>query len=209
MPDLPPRGRGDGVRILALKNSSCILGIGVALAFMGCGTATSSDPASMQGSWAGTIEGTDGYIAFVASQDRIVAYACDSAAIHDWFTVAATSNVAASANGLSLSAAPSADAWRGQLTLADGSSHAFVADRSAAPILFRAEGETPDARWLGGWIDRGGAGQRGTLIVDRSGSTTQLSPTLTTTTLTLSSTGGLGGLTVKAIDDGRITRQRA
>lgn len=182
-----------------------VLGTVLAVATIGCGT-TPSDPSPPEGSWAGSIEGTDGYVAIVANHDNLVAYACDSGAIHDWFVSSATTSLAASSNGVSLSASPSGDGWRGQITLADGSSHAFSADR-APGALFRAEGADPDARWVGGWIDRAATGQRGALLVEKGGATTQLAPILTTSTLTVSTNGGVAGVTVRPIDPSAIRTQ--
>ena len=177
----------------------------LALTLMGCGT-TASDPSPAEGSWAGSIEGTDGYIAIVTDHDKLVAYACDSGAIHDWFFGSATASLAASSNGISLSASPSGDGWRGQITLSDGSSHAFAADR-APGVLFRADGDNPDARWVGGWIDRASTGQRGALFVERGGATTQSAPILATSTFSVSTNGGVAGLTVRPVDPSAIPTQ--
>src|SRR4051794_33098797 len=144
-----------------MKRGMGFSAMALAATLMACGT-SASDASTPEGSWTGSIDGTDGYIAIVANHDKLVAYACDSGAVHDWFFAAAGRDVAVSSNGVSLSANASGDGWRGQLTLADGSSHPFTAER-AATALFRADGENPDARWTGGWIDRGGAGQRGSL----------------------------------------------
>ena len=137
------------------------------------------------GRWAGKVEGTDAFVAIVSDGEATTAYLCDGAAISSWFKTDAGAEMQAESGGIEVDAARDSDDWTGTVTLPDGSSKAFTASPSDDEVLFRAEGEDDDGAWLGGWIVLGDE-QRGSLVLRTSTSTTQTSPTLEPSTLTLS-----------------------
>jgi hypothetical protein len=131
----------------------------------------------------GTVEGTDAFIGIVTDGDRLIAYLCDGAgaSLADFYTGAAHD---AAAGMLTLKTDDGPDvltlatddvsqprlagfgtSLAGSFVMADGVSHAFIAELAAGPgALYRTDETMPDGTDAeGGWVVLSNGDVRGSL----------------------------------------------
>ena len=149
------------------------LWLALALALAGC--TSSVAPAR---SLVGAVDGTDAYVALVATDARFVAYVCDSQRVALWVEGAldAEGRFEQTVAGATLRGALGPDGATGTLTLA-GVAHDFAAsDASAENAGLWAADVTTDAEVMrGGWVVRDTGEQRGAFVGRTSGAVTPAS----------------------------------
>jgi hypothetical protein len=115
----------------------------------------------------GTVEGTNAFIAVVVADAHIAAYVCDGdAQISEYFwgpADGATALRLKGANGALLQAAVTNQTVAGEVTLTDGSTHAFTATTAAgdAGLYYLVADDTVDPDLAGGWVLDNDGNQRG------------------------------------------------
>lgn len=120
------------------------------------------------GSFVGKAQGSEAFIAFVAKDNKVLAYLCDGSKLADWFRLVQDESGAVegrSSSGVRLQAKLGAQEIKGTVTLADGKALEF----SATPIsgeagLYRSESQINGTDYLGGWIVDQQGQQRGLVI---------------------------------------------
>ncbi len=134
------------------------------------GGGSPSAAAGPTGTWAGRVEGTDAFVAVVGDGEQVAAYVCESGTIAEWFfgSESGADLALTSSGGAKLTLSLGGDAT-GQVTLANGTSHAFRAAATDATALYRADGETPDGRMIGGWIQLGNETRGSVSVVSTGG----------------------------------------
>jgi hypothetical protein len=114
--------------------------------------------------YAGDVQGTDAYLAVVASDTELIGYACNGAegvSIAQWFhgAVAPDMTFAIEEKGARIEGAIAPDTISGTLRTADGASHEFeLAIAQGDDGLYRDDASHDD--YVAGWIVRG-EGERG------------------------------------------------
>lgn len=149
------------------------LWLATSLALAGC--TSSVAPAR---SLVGVVDGTDAYVALVATDARFVAYVCDSARVALWIDGAldAEGRFEATVDGATLRGALGPDRVTGTVTL-EGVAHAFAATDAGAEHagLWTAEVATDAEILRGGWVVRDTGEQRGAFVGRTSGAVTPAS----------------------------------
>ena len=153
---------------------------------------------TQKGQWAGQVEGTDAFVAIVSDGSSTTAYLCDGAAIDEWFTSSSGTSIQDEKGEIALDVKRDGDSWTGTVTLPDGRTQAITTEPSEEVVLYRAAGEDDDISWLGGWIVRD-TEQRGSLVIRSATTSTQTSPTLDTSSLTLNSSVTSSNLVVQPV----------
>jgi hypothetical protein len=131
-----------------------------------------STSAGIAGSFVGTLEGTDAFIALVVLDSReALAYVCDGKGVSQWFRgMADASTLNVSSDTGQLEAALSHKKASGEVTLADGKTATFSAEPArGASGLYRATGSGSGESLVGGWIVLNDGEQRGSVEVRKSG----------------------------------------
>lgn len=132
-----------------------------------CGTTSSTSPVagSVPGSgpttptvrtYVGKVEGTDAYVAVLADgADEVVVYLCDGEQVVRYLGGAIEGGAlwAGDGRGTTAEAATAEMTVRGSITLADGSTHGFAADRATGDAGFWWKDDPiPGGASAGGWI---------------------------------------------------------
>jgi hypothetical protein len=172
----------------------------LAASLISCGSG-SGTPTTSGGRFVGTVDGTDAFIAIVASADHAVAYVCDGTearvSVATWFDGPASAGALdLTADGLHLTAKIGASA-SGSVTLPDGA-HAFTATvASGSAGLYRDD--TTDGDLIGGWILLADGRSRGAVRLRTETTLTTVSSPIVSTNGTISSSTVSVSLTGTAV----------
>lgn len=141
-----------------------LFGLFLLLGLVACGRDQNPAPT---GTFVGTVEGTDAFIALVPQENNtVIAYVCDGQTISTWFRGDRTENGIdlAAANGAQLIANLEAETATGRFILPDGQEHTFTAQLATDPAgLYRAEEAIDGTEYVGGWIILADGDQRGAI----------------------------------------------
>jgi hypothetical protein len=159
------------------------------LGAVGDAAAVPAKAKTVEGSFAGAVQGSQAYVAVYAHKpDKkgrrdVIAYVCDGAQMAEWFSkhrVKGNTLTLASHGGAHLKAKLTKKTATGAVTLADGTKLTFTAALVAEPAgLYRAEQTAGGDHYLGGWIVLPDGTQRGD--IKRNGIIGSGSPGLVTT----------------------------
>jgi len=109
---------------------------------------------ALSGAWVGKLEGSDAFVGIASNGEEIMAYICDGQTITQWFKGQAVADKLELTSGsANLQAQLSVDTANGSITLADGQTYNFTADRAAGDAgLYRLEEQANDESWISGWV---------------------------------------------------------
>ena len=124
----------------------------LSLVLSACDSSSQSEVTT--GSWAGKVEGTDAFIGIASNGKEVIAYVCDGQSISQWFKGQINSNsLELSANGATLRLDLAVDSASGTVTLADGGSFNFTADRASGDAgLYRLDESANGEDFVSGWV---------------------------------------------------------
>ncbi len=173
---LQMRGQGMG-RVRTVANLGAVLVLSLACVVLAaCGSDSSGDNAQPEDladaerGFVGTVEGTNAFVALLASDGEAVFYVCDGTEdIAEWFAgpVEETEIDLSNDAGARVEATASDGGYAGTVTLADGGRHRFQAvPAQPGAGLLRITGPEAEADGVvAGWIVTNDGEQRGSLRV--------------------------------------------
>ncbi len=146
------------------------------VAVAGCG----SDSSAAKHGYVGTLQGPDAFVAIVAADDEAVVYVCNGdEGIGEWFEGRIDDSadfILTNVAGASVQAMYVDETWQGDVTFADGSTHAFttvVAEDGAGIHNVDDDDAAAEGVWAAWIIDnegneRGAVSSRGSLVTATS-----------------------------------------
>ena len=136
-------------------------------------TAHAATATGLAATWGGKVDNSDAFVAIASNGKEILAYVCDGKTTAQWFKGAkgakgvnfTKGRLDLTAKGKHLVATFTTDGAAGTVTLADGQSHGFTANRLAGDTgLFRLEQTVKGAKQVGGWVVLDGGETRGAVL---------------------------------------------
>jgi hypothetical protein len=169
----------------------------VAVSACGGGDETSTSAAAAEGSFVGTVEGTDAYIAIISEPGKVAGYLCDGKQVSVWFRGSVSSDQAKlqTREGKPLgNATLSSEKVTGEVSVG-GSSHAFTATAASgkAGLYREAKGTPGEAGSVEtGWILLADGSQRGTRTSFNGDGKADFAPALSSPTGKVTTTSIIG-----------------
>jgi hypothetical protein len=148
----------------------------LSLILSACGSGQPATEA-LSGAWVGKLEGADAFIGIASNGEEVMAYICDGQSITQWFKgQAGADKLDLTSGSAKLQAQLTVDTASGSVTLADGQTFNFTADRAAGDAgLYRLEEKASDESWISGWVVLNDGNLRGLRVSSKGTLETQSS----------------------------------